>query len=275
MTATIAAACCAVLETADFRAKIFAARRLRRDWQAGRLAWMYDVVMPDRPARGPSPILLAPGKMPKRGRGGSATGRIALLHALAHIEYTAIDLAIDLVGRFGAHFPRGFVDEWLEVAAEEAMHFALLNRRLYKLGAAYGDLPAHDGLWEAAGKTATDPIARLAIVPLVLEARGLDVTPQMIARFEANGDAASARLLGRIYEDEIDHVATGMRWFAHACEADRVDPVTTWIARVDRHFRDGLKPPFNDSARARAGLTPDYYAAVAPAAPSGQTSPRR
>lgn len=220
-------------------------------------------------------MLLAPGKMPRRGRGGSAAGRIALLHALAHIEYTAIDLAIDLVGRFGAHFARGFVDEWLEVAAEEAMHFAIIDRRLHQMGAAYGDLPAHDGLWEAAGKTATDPIARLAIVPLVLEARGLDVTPQMIARFEANGDAASARLLGRIYEDEIDHVATGMRWFAHACEADRVDPVTTWIVCVGRYFRDGLKPPFNDSARARAGLTPDYYAAVAQGGSSGQTSPRR
>ncbi len=268
-------ACRAVLETADFRGKIFAARRLRRDWRAGRLAWTFDGAMPDRPTRGPSPMLLAPGRMPKRGRGGSAAGRIALLHALAHIEYTAIDLAVDLVGRFGSAFPRPFVDDWLRVAADEAMHFALLDRRLHALGAAYGDLPAHDGLWEAAEKTAADPIGRLAIVPLVLEARGLDVTPRTIERFHANCDAASARLLGRIYTDEIDHVTIGMRWFAHACQSRRVDPVTTWRESVRRQFAGGLKPPFNDSARARAGLTPEYYAAVAHQEPPGHTQARR
>ena len=275
MTGTIAAACRAVLETAGFKAKIFATRQLRRDWQARRLGWTFDVAMPHRPARGPAPILRSPGRMPKRGRGGSAAGRIALLHALAHIEFTAIDLAVDLVGRFGGRFPRGFVDDWLEVAAEEALHFAILDRRLDRLGAAYGDLPAHDGLWEAAEKTADNAVARLAIVPLVLEARGLDVTPQMIARFESNGDAASARLLDRIYRDEIDHVATGMRWFVHACRAARIDPVTIWPTLVRAHFRTGLKPPFNDSARARAGLTPDFYHVVADWGSSGQTPSRR
>jgi uncharacterized ferritin-like protein (DUF455 family) len=119
--------------------------------------------------------------MPKRGRGGSERGRIAMLHALAHIEFGAIDLAFDLAGRFGAGFPRGFVDDWFGVGADEAMHFALLDRRLKALGSGYGDLPAHDGLWEAAAATAHDPLARLAVVPMVLEARGLDVTPAAVA----------------------------------------------------------------------------------------------
>jgi uncharacterized ferritin-like protein (DUF455 family) len=137
--------------------------------------------------------------MPPRRKGGSERGRIAMLHALAHIEFVAIDLAVDLVGRFGSAFPRGFVDDWLGVAADEAMHFALLDRRLRALGSHYGALPAHAGLWEAAEATADDALARLAIVPMVLEARGLDVTPAMVERFRAAGDGASAQILSRIY----------------------------------------------------------------------------
>lgn len=263
MSASVGAACRHILAIADPRAKVFATRRAARDWRLGRLDWAFDTAMPDRPARGPRPALLPPARMPKRGRGGSAGGRIALLHALAHIEHGAIDLAVDLVGRFGARFPRGFVDDWLSVAAEEAMHFAILDRRLRQLGAGYGDLPAHDGLWEAAEATAHDPLARLAIVPLVLEARGLDVTPRTIARLEANGDSGSARLLHRIYRDEIRHVAIGVRWFAFACESAGSEPVATWRSLVARHFRGSLKPPFNDSARSQAGLTKEYYAEVA------------
>ncbi len=116
--------------------------------------------------------------MPRRGRGGSARGRIALIHALAHIEFAAIDLAFDMAGRFGGRFPREFTTDWLRVGADEAIHFALLDRRLRRLGSHYGALPAHDGLWEAAAATAHDPLARLAVVPMVLEARGLDVTPR-------------------------------------------------------------------------------------------------
>jgi len=260
---SVGAACREVLETPDPRAKIFAARKAARDWRLGRLDWRFDVAMPDRPASNGRPELLPPGRMPKRGRGGSAAGRVALLHAIAHIECVAIDLAFDLIGRFGGDFPRAFVDEWMKVGAEEALHFAIVDRRLRTFGVAYGDLPAHDGLWEAAEKTADDSLARLGIVPLVLEARGLDVTPQMIERLEANGDFASARLLGRIYRDEIGHVATGKRWFDHACDSRGVDSVTTWKSLVAEHFRNGLKPPFNDSARSKAGLTPIYYAAVA------------
>ncbi|NIJ07648.1 uncharacterized ferritin-like protein (DUF455 family) [Sphingomonas vulcanisoli] len=242
---------------------MMAARALARDWRLGRLEHSFDAAMPDRPARPDRPELLPPNRMPKRGRGGSAEGRTALLHSLAHIEFSAIDLAVDLVGRFGVQFPRAFVDDWLRVAADEAMHFAILDRRLRALGSHYGALPAHDGLWEAAEQTAGDALARLAIVPLVLEARGLDVTPQTIERLQAHGDHASARLLHRIYTDEIVHVGTGMRWFDSACAAQGLAPVAHWRGLVLQYFRGGLKPPFNDSARSQAGLTPDFYLDVA------------
>ena len=153
-----------------------------------------------------------------------------MLHALAHIEYSAIDLAFDMAGRFGAGFPPGFVDDWFSVGADEAIHFALLDRRLKSLGSAYGALPAHDGLWEAAAATAGDPLARLAVVPMVLEARGLDVTPAVLARFEAAGDARSAAILGRIYRDEIRHVAAGSGRAVNRRESSLLRPGNDWSA---------------------------------------------
>jgi uncharacterized ferritin-like protein (DUF455 family) len=186
-----------------------------------------------------------------------------MLHALAHIEFVAIDLAVDLLGRFGDRFPRGFVDDWIAVAADEAMHFALLDRRLRTLGSHYGALPAHAGLWEAAAATADDPLARLAIVPMVLEARGLDVTPATVTRFRAQGDAASAKILERIYIDEIRHVSAGTVWFNWMCDELGFAPAPTWQTLVKSRFRGVLKPPFNDSARRDAGLTQEYYAVIA------------
>jgi uncharacterized ferritin-like protein (DUF455 family) len=259
LSASLAQAVRTVLLTADPAAKVKAARTAAREWRLGRLDWRFDAAMPDRPARGDRPELLLPSRMPKRGKGGSERGRIAMLHALAHIEYVAIDLAFDLIGRFGSGFPRAFVDEWMRVGAEEAMHFAILDRRLRALSAAYGDLPAHDGLWEAAAATAGDPLARLAVVPMVLEARGLDVTPATIERFRAAGDARSARLLERILADEISHVATGVRWFESSCAAQRFVPAVHWQTLVATYFRGSIKPPFNDSAREAAGLTRDFY----------------
>ncbi len=259
----LAAACRGVLLTADPHAKVMAARAVARDWRLGRIAWTFDAGMPDRPARTDRPALLSPSRMPKRGRAGSLRARIAMMHALAHIEYVAIDLAFDLVGRFGCHFPRNFVDQWLDVGAQEAIHFALVDRHLHRSGAAYGDLPAHDGLWESATKTAHDPLARLAVVPMVLEARGLDVTPAMIARFETAGDEVFVRILKRIASDEIEHVAAGVTWFRHLCAAQRFDCVETWRTLIKRNFTGAIKPPFNDSARGRAGLTKDYYAELA------------
>ena len=224
--------------------------------------------MPDRPAWPDEPELLPPNRMPKRGRAGSDASRIAMLHALAHIEFVAIDLAFDLVGRFGARFPRAFVDDWIGVGADEAMHFALLDRRLRSLGSRYGVLPAHAGLWEAAEATAHDALARLAVVPMVLEARGLDVTPGTIARFESAGDAVSARILSRIMIDEVRHVAAGAKWFKYGCAEAEVDSAPYWKMLVARHFRGSLKPPFNDSARESAGLTREFYAEVAELRPA-------
>ena len=260
---SLAAACRAVLLSAEPLEKVKAARAAARAWRRGALGHAFDVAMPDRPARPARPELCAPSAMPKRGRGGSERGRIAMLHALAHIEFAAIDLAFDLVGRFGSAFPREFADDWLSVGADEAMHFALLDRRLRALGSSYGALPAHAGLWEAAEATAHDPLARLAVVPMVLEARGLDVTPATVERFAAAGDAASAAILERIYRDEIRHVRAGTKWFEKACEWRRIGPVSEWQRLVALHFRGAVKPPFNASARDEAGLSRDYYSGLA------------
>ena len=261
--ATIAAGCRSVLDAADPADKVKRARAVARAWRRGELSHDFDVAMPDRPARPPAPELLPPNRMPKRGKGGSERGRIALIHALAHIEFVAIDLAFDLIGRFGDGFPPRFVDDWLSVGADEAMHFALLDRRLRTLGSRYGAMPAHDGLWEAAEATAHDPLARLAIVPMVLEARGLDVTPATIDRFVAAGDEGTSQILRRILTDEIRHVAHGTAWFRKACESSGIVPESHWRHLVRLHFRGVLKPPFNDSAREAAGLPRQFYAPLA------------
>lgn len=259
---SVAQGCRAVLETAEPRAKVMLARRVARDWRLGRLDHAFDVAMPERPARPAEPELRAPRDMPKRGK-GSTHGRTALIHALAHIEFSAIDLAFDMAGRFGGQFPREFIDDWLGVGADEALHFALLDRRLRQLGSRYGALPAHAGLWDSAAETAHDPMARLAIVPMVLEARGLDVTPATVARFLAAGDTATAAILSRIFNDEIRHVRAGTKWFESACLLANLVPEPAWQALVVKHFHGPIKPSFNDSARDSAGLSRDYYQALA------------
>jgi uncharacterized ferritin-like protein (DUF455 family) len=202
--------------------------------------------------------------VPKRRNFGSPAGRLALLHALAHIELNAIDLAWDIVARFaGGDLPREFFDDWVGVAAEEAEHFALLAARLEALGGCYGALPAHDGLWEAAAATAHDLLARLAVIPLVLEARGLDVTPEMMLRLQRAGDPESAAVLERIYRDEVGHVAVGVRWFDRLCRASDLDPAAVYRDRVQRYFSGALKPPFNREARDRAGFPAAYYEPLA------------
>lgn len=250
------------LLTADARGKAFAARSAARDWRLGRLAWDFSAPMPDAPARPERPELLPPRDMPRR-RGGSEQGRIALWHALAHIEFVAIDLALDMAGRFGEAMGCEFVSDFLSVAADEAMHFALLDRKLRSLGSHYGALPAHGGLWEAAEKTAHDVSARLAIVPMVLEARGLDATPAMRDRVRAQGDEHGARILQRILADEIRHVAIGTRHFVALVEDIGISPESRWKSLVKSYFSGGLKPPFNDSARLAAGLSRDFYGSLA------------
>jgi len=260
---SVAGAIRAALLAGDPRAKAMAARAAARDWRKGRLAFAFDVPMPDRPGRPDRPELLPPNRMPKRGRGQSLRGRIALIHALAHIEFVAIDLALDMAGRFGAGMGQGFVGDFLATAADEAMHFVLLDRRLRALGSGYGDLPAHNGLWDAAHETRHDVAARLAVVPMVLEARGLDVTPLTIERFRSAGDPVTARVLERILDDEIRHVRFGATHFAAACERRGEVPENLWKRLVERHFRGAVSGPFNNSARAKAGLPRSFYEPIA------------
>ncbi|HQS70039.1 MAG: rhamnosyltransferase [Novosphingobium sp. 28-62-57] len=259
---SVASAIRKTMLTADPFAKVMQTRDLVRRWRGGELAFAFDMAMPDTPARPQKPELLAPAAMPKRGR-GSAHGRLALLHALAHIEFVAIDLALDAAGRFGAEMGREFVDDWLSVAADEAMHFGLLSRRLRTLGSCYGAMPAHDGFWDAARETAHDVAARLAIIPMVLEARALDVTPMTVARFVSAGDERSARILQRIVDDEIRHVRFGTKHFSAVCDKRGESPTVAWKTLVQRHFKGSVKPPFNDSARRSAGLSREMMAGVA------------
>lgn len=215
---------------------------------------------PDRPARPATPELRRPRDVPRRRINANPAGRIALLHALAHIELNAIDLALDIVARFAADGPGStFADDWIAVADDEARHFLLLDDRLRSLDAAYGDLPAHDGLWQASMETAHDLLARLAIVPMVLEARGLDVTPAMIDKLTAAGDERSADILRVIHDDEIGHVAAGNRWFERLCHDRGLEPAETWRGLVRKHFKGGLKPPFNVESREKAGLSANLY----------------
>lgn len=240
-----------------------AARKVARDWRLGRLAFAFDVAMPERPNWPGALELRPPLEMPRRGLGGSEQNRIALWHSLAHIEFVAIDLALDMAGRFGAECGETFVGDFLSVAADEAMHFALIERKLNALGSFYGALPAHDGLWQAAHDTRNDLAARLAVVPLVLEARGLDVTPGMLARVRQAGDHAGARILERILDDEIRHVRIGSKHFLEASLTCDETPRENWQKLVNLHFRGTLRPPFNDSARLAGGLPRDWYTQVA------------
>ncbi len=250
------------LLTGNKRAKVIRTRTLVRDWRRGNLATGFSARMPARPEWPAGLQVLAPGQMPRRGKGGSAKNRIALWHSLAHIEFVAIDLALDIVGRFGAQMGEDFLADFLAVAADEAMHFALIERHLATMGASYGDLPVHEGLWQAASDTAHDVAARLAIVPMVLEARGLDVTPATLQRIKSQGDSRGARILERILDDEIRHVAAGSRHFDAWCTHNRLNPQKTWQMLVKKHFRGTLRPPFNDSARLAAGLSRKSYAGL-------------
>lgn len=250
----------AVLTCFDAREKAETSRRMAKLWQEGALALTFHTPPPKRPGRPGKPELLPPTQMPKRGRGGNLANRLALLHALAHIELNAIDLAWDIALRFGERLPQAFIDDWVSVGDDEARHFLMLDDRLRVLDSFYGALPAHDGLWQAAEETADNLLARLAIVPMVLEARGLDVTPATVSRLRAAGDEKSADILNIIYEDEIGHVAKGVHWFMAQCEGAGINAESAFKSCVRTHFRGILKPPFNDNARAKAGFPAHFYA---------------
>ncbi len=242
--------------------KVELARQAARDWQAGALPAILSPtkpVFPTFPGRPDKPELRSFRDMPRR-RPGSKSGLVALVHSLAHIELNALDMSFDLVARFcHLELPRSFLDGAVRVGLEEARHFEMINERLQELGAGYGDLPAHGGLWEATRNTRHDVLARLAIVPLVLEARGLDVSPAMIEQVRKAGETATAASMEIIYRDEITHVAFGARWFKYICEQQGLDPTTRFQSLVQKYFKGPLKPPFNEEARQMAGLSPDFY----------------
>ena len=209
--------------------------------------------IPTTPGRPDRPLLVAPRALPRRGL-ATPEGRAALIHAVAHIEFNAINLAWDAVARFRG-MPIDYYRDWVGVAVDEARHFGWLSTRLGELGYAYGDFDAHDGLWDMAVKTSDSCLARMALVPRVLEARGLDVTPGMIARLSAVGDVATVSILEGILREEVAHVAAGSRWFAWCCEREHVEPAAMFETLVARHFRGALRGPFNAEARLRAGFS--------------------
>lgn len=207
------------------------------------------------PGRPPRPRLVPPKDVPTRSP-FTPEGRAALLHAIAHIEFNAINLALDAVWRF-ADMPPEFYRDWLRVASEEALHFTLLREHLLSLGADYGDFDAHDGLWLMTQRTAHDVVARMALVPRTLEARGLDATPPLQAKFAKAGDTRAVEILDIILRDEVGHVAIGNRWYRWLCERDGLDPVAHDALLTQRHQAPRLRPPFNLPARRAAGFTED------------------
>lgn len=229
-------------------------------WREGAYDRLGQANPPDRPARPSAPLLLLPRDLPKRKINRGVLGRAALLHALAHIELNAIDLAWDLVVRFpNENMPDSFFDDWIQVADDEARHFLMLEERLHQLDSHYGALPAHDGLWKAAEDTAYDIKARLAIVPMILEARGLDVIPASVAKLRSIDDDITADLLQTIHDEEITHVHAGKKGFDYLCARDDLDPVVTWQRLVKKHFKGGVKGPFNVESREKANFGPEFY----------------
>ncbi len=253
----------AVLSTRDGRAKTALSRAHAATWfaarAAGRALALGNAVPPLRPARPEQPALLDPRDVPRR-RPGSVQGRIALLHAVAHIELNAVDLHWDIIARFAdTPMPLGFYDDWVKSADEESKHFNMICDCLEAMGSHYGALPAHAGMWRAAEDTAQDFLGRLAVVPMVLEARGLDVTPGMIEVFERAGETAAVAAMRVIYAEEVHHVAYGSKWFHFLCGRHDIDPKTAFHDLVRRYFHGALKPPFNEEKRAEAGIPPDFY----------------
>lgn len=243
------------LLVSDPDTKCAATAALNAQWHANTLnldddSAVEEISSPGRPAR---PQLVSPRAVPQRPV-NTLAGRAALIHALAHIEFNAINLALDAVYRFRG-LPPEYYGDWLRVAAEEAYHFQLLRDHLRALGYDYGNFTAHNGLWEMAVKTAHDPLVRMALVPRVLEARGLDVSPALIHKLQAAGDARAVEILHIILRDEIGHVRIGNRWYAHLCVQRGLDPITTFRQLLGEYGSLRLRPPFHLEARRLAGFS--------------------
>ncbi|CAG9463276.1 unnamed protein product [Pedinophyceae sp. YPF-701] len=271
-------------------------------WRSGEVRAIYREgvthPVPDKPARSDKVRLLAPGAMPRRGKGGSLESRRSIVHSLCHIESWAVDLSWDIIARFaqpgasagagpeGYGMPREFFDDFVTVADDECRHFRLLAARLEAMGSHYGAMPAHDGLWESAERTAGSLPARLAVEHCAHEARGLDVLPQTIARMRRGGDEDTAALLeGTVYPEEITHCAAGVRWLKHlharageadgawALEARKHENVAGFFHALMTGNFGSLKPPFNHAARAEAGFDPTWYLPLARAQGSAAAAP--
>ncbi|MCP5437353.1 MAG: ferritin-like domain-containing protein [Chromatiaceae bacterium] len=243
------------LRCTDVDRKLALAAALADDWQSGRLGRDPSGISggleeAGRPVR---PELVAPSRLVQR-RLHTPEGHAALIHAVAHIEFNAINLACDAVYRF-RDLPDAYYTDWTRVAAEEAYHFSLLRERLGQLGYSYGDFPAHNGLWELALNTAHDALLRMALVPRVMEARGLDVTPGMMQRLATIGDQASVAILEIILRDEVGHVEAGSRWFHHLCAQRGLDPEQTYFSLLEQHLPGGVRCPLHKVARREAGFS--------------------
>lgn len=245
----------ACLMASDVDVKLALTRQTAQQWREG----MYSlesssiveaIEMAGHPER---PVLVRPRDLPRR-RLNSSDGLAAMWHAIAHIEFNAINLAWDAVYRF-RHMPRQFYDDWVRIADEEAYHFTLIREHLRALGHDYGDFSAHNGLWEMARQTAHDVLVRMALVPRVLEARGLDVTPGIARRLAAAGDDRAEDILAVIFRDEIGHVESGTRWFNYCCAERGLDPETTFFGLLDQYMKGELRGPIQRAARLQAGFT--------------------
>ena len=245
-------ACLLITDAAE---KVTRTRALQQAWLAGELnADVFGTPVPvEHPGRPEKPELVHPMAVPRR-RLTSPQGIAAMLHAIAHIEFNAINLALDAVQRF-PDMPAQFYADWLRVADEEALHFDLINTHLKTLGYQYGDFPAHGSLWEMCVKTADDVMHRMALVPRVLEARGLDMTPEIQKKLAARGLDEAVSILDVILRDEVGHVEIGSRWFRYCCEQRGLDPYDTFFTLLKQHFPKGLFGPFNIDARRKGGFS--------------------
>ncbi len=249
------AACLEALNEPDPAKKCALTESLYQAWCAGEVE-IVESAPPEpiaEPGRPEKPILVPPLEVPRR-KTTTMTGRAALLHAIAHIEFNAINLALDATYRFRG-MPREFYGDWLQVASEEALHFSLLRDHLQSHGYAYGDFPAHNGLWQMAVKTAHDPLVRMALVPRVLEARGLDATPAIVEKFRLVQDERAVEILAIVERDEIGHVAIGSRWYLYLCHQRGLEPLETFRALLKEYDAPPLKPPFNIAGRKAGGFS--------------------
>ncbi|TRY56640.1 hypothetical protein DNTS_011047 [Danionella cerebrum] len=254
-----------ILHTPDPNEKVALTKLVQENWTSGRITETGEALPPAQPCRKETLTVVEPGKI-KRGKGGTLASRVALLHSLANIEQWAMDLSWDIIARFstfrlssGEPLPPQFFHDFVKVAGDEAKHYQLLEQRIVELGSFFGALPVHNGLWQSAAETSHDLLSRLAVVHMVHEARGLDVHPQTLSRFAAQGDYSSVKVLEVIYSDEITHVAAGLRWFTYICCKEGRDTLKTFHDLVKLHFKGFLKPPFNREGRETAGMTEEWY----------------